>query len=853
MLLSTASVCGVSRTNRNMGWKYGLCLVVAGEESVNSIWPPTQRNDWTVLQNLLVATTMEFGRLGRPCMLQGHCCRSKITRLDYSDGKSGANVGDMMHRRQKSFNLIFSLWSRTSFPHIGWDFVRRERDEVGRLANQMPFLKCKRTDTFLCPEYNLASCIKSESVFYSAWEDLFLVRYASSAEPYKESASVQRPRPTTKEYKESASVQRPRPTTKEYKESASVQRPRPTTKEYKESASVQRPRPTTKEYKESASVQRPRPTTKECKESASVQRPRPTTKEYKESASVQRPRPTTKEYKESASVQRPRPTTKEYKESASVQRPRPTTKEYKESASVQRPRPTTKEYKESASVQRPRPTTKEYKESASVQRPRPTTKEYKESASVQRPRPTTKEYKESASVQRPRPTTKEYKGWKVKQANTTFLDGKLPYFLSSFNCWPLLGILEDLRLVEPFVTATSRPSHQMKTRYFATKSMMKPRIDFHGMLQGRDFLFHFCLTSYSNPKRRIPVLQAAAYPSFQLTVKHGEKETLHYTSSNNVPITNVIKKLAPIPLSKLTLKTPGEECTYYMSPTHFNTARITHVHSPSCNTFPIDNYGESKGNFAARITHVHSPSCNTFPNDITVRIQETLQPILPCSFPKLLHVPNRQHGESKGNFAARITHVHSPSCNTFPIDNRESKGNFAARITMLSPSCNTFPITSRYYTFPIDNSGESKGNFAARIPMFIPKLQHVPIDNTVRVKETLQPVLPMFIPQADNTFPIDNTVRVKETLQPVLPMRGCGAERLACSPPTNVNQVQSGPLLDFRMWESCRTMPLVSGFSRGSPVSPPLHSGATTYSLKSPSSALKDLAVKSRRDLTQNT
>ncbi|KAJ8872612.1 hypothetical protein PR048_026218 [Dryococelus australis] len=38
---------------------------------------------------------------------------------------------------------------------------------------------------------------------------------------------------------------------------------------------------------------------------------------------------------------------------------------------------------------------------------------------------------------------------------------------------------------------------------------------------------------------------------------------------------------------------------------------------------------------------------------------------------------------------------------------------------------------------------------------------------------------------------------------------------------------------DFRMWESCRTMPLAGGFSRGSPVS------AAPYSLQSPSSALK--------------
>ncbi|KAJ8896822.1 hypothetical protein PR048_002168 [Dryococelus australis] len=35
---------------------------------------------------------------------------------------------------------------------------------------------------------------------------------------------------------------------------------------------------------------------------------------------------------------------------------------------------------------------------------------------------------------------------------------------------------------------------------------------------------------------------------------------------------------------------------------------------------------------------------------------------------------------------------------------------------------------------------------------------------------------------------------------------------------------------DFRKWESYRTMPLVGEFSRGSPVSPPFHSGATLFS-----------------------
>ncbi|KAJ8894339.1 hypothetical protein PR048_006965 [Dryococelus australis] len=55
------------------------------------------------------------------------------------------------------------------------------------------------------------------------------------------------------------------------------------------------------------------------------------------------------------------------------------------------------------------------------------------------------------------------------------------------------------------------------------------------------------------------------------------------------------------------------------------------------------------------------------------------------------------------------------------------------------------------------------------------------------------------------------------------------AERLACSPPTKANRVQSpaGSLPDFRTWESFRTMPLVGGVFSG--ISVP----------QSPSSALK--------------
>ncbi|KAJ8879833.1 hypothetical protein PR048_020450 [Dryococelus australis] len=60
------------------------------------------------------------------------------------------------------------------------------------------------------------------------------------------------------------------------------------------------------------------------------------------------------------------------------------------------------------------------------------------------------------------------------------------------------------------------------------------------------------------------------------------------------------------------------------------------------------------------------------------------------------------------------------------------------------------------------------------------------------------------------------------------------------SPPTKANRVQSpAGSPDFRKWESCRAVPLVGGFSRGSSFPPPLNSSTSSYSLHSPSSALK--------------
>ncbi|KAJ8869147.1 hypothetical protein PR048_030715 [Dryococelus australis] len=68
------------------------------------------------------------------------------------------------------------------------------------------------------------------------------------------------------------------------------------------------------------------------------------------------------------------------------------------------------------------------------------------------------------------------------------------------------------------------------------------------------------------------------------------------------------------------------------------------------------------------------------------------------------------------------------------------------------------------------------------------------------------------------------------------------AKPLDCSSFTKANRVQSpaGPLPDLRKWESCRTMTLVGGFLKGSPVSPvlPFRRKLHTH-LNSLSSALK--------------
>ncbi|KAJ8868391.1 hypothetical protein PR048_029907 [Dryococelus australis] len=76
------------------------------------------------------------------------------------------------------------------------------------------------------------------------------------------------------------------------------------------------------------------------------------------------------------------------------------------------------------------------------------------------------------------------------------------------------------------------------------------------------------------------------------------------------------------------------------------------------------------------------------------------------------------------------------------------------------------------------------------------------------------------------------------------------AERLARSPPTKANRAQypaGSP--DFRKWESCRTMPLVGGFSRGYPVSPAPSFRLCSIFTSSPFIGFQDLAVKSHPNL----
>ncbi|KAJ8882725.1 hypothetical protein PR048_014538 [Dryococelus australis] len=70
-----------------------------------------------------------------------------------------------------------------------------------------------------------------------------------------------------------------------------------------------------------------------------------------------------------------------------------------------------------------------------------------------------------------------------------------------------------------------------------------------------------------------------------------------------------------------------------------------------------------------------------------------------------------------------------------------------------------------------------------------------------------------------------------------------------------VNRVRfpAGLLPDFRTWETCRTMPLVGEFSRGSAVSPPPHFGAALHSPHFTLISSQDLDVTSRPNLSTSS
>ncbi|KAJ8880298.1 hypothetical protein PR048_016764 [Dryococelus australis] len=82
--------------------------------------------------------------------------------------------------------------------------------------------------------------------------------------------------------------------------------------------------------------------------------------------------------------------------------------------------------------------------------------------------------------------------------------------------------------------------------------------------------------------------------------------------------------------------------------------------------------------------------------------------------------------------------------------------------------------------------------------------------------------------------------------------RSALAERLARSPPIKANRVQSpAGSPDFRKWDSCRTMPLVGGPSRGSPVPLPPPPQFRRRSIFTSITLIgsQDLAVKCRSNI----
>ncbi|KAJ8885902.1 hypothetical protein PR048_012108 [Dryococelus australis] len=111
---------------------------------------------------------------------------------------------------------------------------------------------------------------------------------------------------------------------------------------------------------------------------------------------------------------------------------------------------------------------------------------------------------------------------------------------------------------------------------------------------------------------------------------------------------------------------------------------------------------------------------------------------------------------------------------------------------------------------------------------------------TIELSISMSSVNKIFNPNTDIAIPWEmllfgaDTPTIHNWLH-LVPREATVAERITSSPPTKANRVQSpAGSPDLRKWESCQTMPLVGVFS---PTH--LHSGAPSYSLQSPSSALK--------------
>ncbi|KAJ8875313.1 hypothetical protein PR048_023208 [Dryococelus australis] len=76
------------------------------------------------------------------------------------------------------------------------------------------------------------------------------------------------------------------------------------------------------------------------------------------------------------------------------------------------------------------------------------------------------------------------------------------------------------------------------------------------------------------------------------------------------------------------------------------------------------------------------------------------------------------------------------------------------------------------------------------------------------------------------------------------------AALIALSPPTKANRAQSpAGSPDFRKWESCRTIPLIDGSSRGSPVSPTPSFRRRSIFTSNTLIGSRDLAVKNRPNI----